>query len=81
MSTTESSIETIDMKQFVKGQASLKGMNISIIAEKLGKSQSTLSGMLIRRKMNLQVFVDILEVLEEDFVIELKNGHKYQVKL
>ena len=39
-------VETIDLKSFIKGQASLKATNLTKIAEKLGKKQSSLSGRM-----------------------------------
>ncbi len=74
-------VETIDLKSFIKGQASLKAMNLTKIAEKLGKKQSSLSGLLIRKKINVETLIDILDVMEEDFVLVLKNGNQFKIKL
>ena len=78
---TDTDAEVIDVKSFIKGQASLKGKNLTKIAEKLGKRQSSLSGVLIRGKMNIQTFIDILDVLDEEFVVVLKNGQKFKIKM
>ena len=74
-------VETIDLKSFIKGQASLKAMNLTKIAEKLGKKQSSLSGLLIRKKINVETLIDILDVMEEDLVLVLKNGNQFKIKL
>lgn len=74
-------VETIDLKSFIKGQASLKATNLSKIAEKLGKKQSSLSGLLIRKKINVETLIDILDVIGEDFVLVLKNGNQFKIKL
>lgn len=78
---TDTDAKLIDVKSFIKGQASLKGQNLTKIAEKLGKRQSSLSGVLIRGKMNIQTFIDILDVLDEEFVVVLKNGQKFKIKM
>ena len=74
-------VETIDLKSFIKGQASLKAMNLTKIAEKIGKKQSSLSGLLIRKKINVETLIDILDVMEEDLVFVLKNGNQFKIKL
>ena len=74
-------VEAIDLKSFVKSQASLKGTNLTKIAEKLGKKQSSLSGLLIRKKINVETFIDILDVIDEDMVLVLKNGNQFKIKL
>ena len=74
-------VETIDLKSFIKGQASLKATNLTKIAEKLGKKQSSLSGLLIRKKINVETLIDILDVIEEDLVLVLKNGNQFKIKL
>lgn len=79
MATEEA--EVINLKDFVKGQASMKGQNLTKIAEKLDKRQSSLSGVLIRGKMKLQTLIDILDVLDEEFILVLKNGQKFNIKI
>ena len=74
-------VEKIDLKTFIKGQASLKGMNLTKIADRMGKRQSTLSGMLIRKTMSVDTLIEILDVLGEDLIVELKNGNKYKIQL
>lgn len=74
-------VEKIDLKTFIKGQGSLKGMNLTKIADRMGKRQSTLSGMLIRKTMSVDTLIEILDVLGEDLIVELKNGNKYKIQL
>lgn len=76
-----STVEKIDLKSFIKGQASIKGMNLTKIADRMGKRQSTLSGMLIRKTMPVGTLIDILDTLGEDLVVVLKNGNKYRIEL
>lgn len=78
---SENESQVIDVKSFVKGQASLKGLNLTKVAEKLDKRQSSLSGVFSRKKMNLQTFIDILDVLDEEFVIVLKNGNQFKIQM
>lgn len=77
----EQTVQKIKLKEFVKGQASLKGTTITAIADRLGKRQSTLSGILIRNTMTVGTLAEILDVLGEDFVIELSNGNKYKIEI
>jgi len=73
--------QSVDLQGFVKAQAALKGTTITGIAEKIGKSQSTLSGILIRKTMSVHDLIDVLGAMDEDLVIELKNGNKFNIKL
>ena len=77
----EKTIEKVYLKSFIKGQAALKGTNIVKMADRLGKSQSSLSGMLIRGSMKVRTLIEILDVLDEDLVIELKNGNKFRIEI
>lgn len=77
----QQTVETIDLKTFIKGQASLKGMSLTKIADRMGKRQSTLSGMLIRKTMSVGTLVEILDVLGEDLIVNLKNGNSYKIQL
>lgn len=74
-------VKEVDVKDFVKGLASFKGKTLTSVADKLGKSQSTLSGILSRKNMSLVKFRDILSILDEDFVIVTKEGQKFKIKL
>jgi len=73
--------QEIDLKKFVKGQASMKDTNLTNIAEKIGKRQSTLSGILIRKTMTVDTLIDVLDALDEKLIIVLSNGNRYKIEL
>ena len=74
-------MEKTQLKTFIKGQAALKQTNMTKIADRLGKRQSSMSIMLSQGTMSVSSLIEILDVLGEELVIELKNGNKFKIEI
>lgn len=75
------SIRKIVIGKFCKLLFLANGTSDKEVAEKLGKSRQSLSGIMAHGRMNLGSFIDILNACGEKFVIQLKNGETYEIEL
>lgn len=70
----ESSIQEMDNKTLVVSMCADKGVKLSQLSEKVGRNNSSFSTMLSNGSMKLNVLLDIFEALDEELVVNLKNG-------
>ena len=68
-------MERMEDKKILKAAMKTRGMVQVVLAERLGVTQTALSGNMNRNRMSLDVFMDILNELDYDVVVvDRKTG-------
>lgn len=76
-----SDVMSASLKDAVKIIAVSKKMTVSEVARASGRAQSTVAGMMSKGNVSLRVLAELLEGVDEDLVICLKNGQKIKLEL
>ena len=74
-------IRKLSIKDFCKILFIASGMKTKEVAEKLGKTVENLSTTIRMESMSIKTFIDIIEACGETFVIEMKNGEKFEIEV
>lgn len=69
----------INLKTFFHSILKEKNITISDLAENTLKSQAGVSNILNKKTMNFKTFQELMNGLNEDVVLTLKNGNNYLI--
>ena len=67
------------VKQVVLSIAKGKDLNITSLADRMGKSSKTLGATLIHGNPSVYYMKEIFEAMDEDLVLITKDGNKYKL--
>ena len=73
-------VNECNLGEFIKILAAEKKMTQTEVALASGRSQGRLSNIIKQDNVTIKILTEILEGVNEDFVIVLGNGHKFKIK-
>jgi transcriptional regulator with XRE-family HTH domain len=65
----------VKVKDFIKSQCAKKGMTIKELGDKVGKSPSTMSGILCNNKLTMNTFSELMKGIGEEVKIVTEDGN------
>ena len=72
----------IKIKDFIKGQISLKGVSAKMVGNQIGLTQPSVSRLINNgHTIKMHHLRDILETLGESIVLTMKDGKQYKIIL
>lgn len=74
-------MQTLELKSFLKSQIAQKDETLKSVSNKIGKSNGRLSVIVKENTITVSMLIDVLKVLDEDFVLKLKDGNEVKITI
>jgi hypothetical protein len=78
---TETKIQRISPKEFIKIVMATKSVTINDLSSKTGKTASNIGMILNNNKPTFKTFGEIMKALDEELLVTLKNGNQFIIEL
>ena len=72
-------IQEVTVKDFMRIAMANNSTSIKLIAEKVNRTEAAVYTAVKRNAMNLKTLSKILEAMDEEVVLTLKNGQSYKI--